>query len=328
MDFVARMFARLLYPIGISTDPNQVIIGRDDWLYLGDLHDQTRTVDRRIATTADEKLGKDIGSAAKAWEKYLSSQGVKVFRVMIGPNKETIYPEHMPIWSKTAWPNATDALLEGTSNEIFIDLRAPLLAAKLSQQEKLYYKTDTHWNALGAGIAFRSFARQVETAAADLVWPTESAYATVRINSRAGGDLAYFLRLNSYLVDSEPIMGLSSLMVKITQLDYYTKKVISQAPNGEVGPTSIPILVKSEGALNNKRVLWLRDSFGSAMSPFMAATFSDVLQLHWREGLKTPTHFIKLIEDFKPEYVFFTVVERSSRAEVFTLYPPSIPATK
>lgn len=41
MDFVSRWTAALLYPLGISTDPNQVIIGKNDWLYLGDLYEKT-----------------------------------------------------------------------------------------------------------------------------------------------------------------------------------------------------------------------------------------------------------------------------------------------
>jgi alginate O-acetyltransferase complex protein AlgJ len=324
MDFLSRWAARLLYPLGISTDPKQVIIGRDSWLYLGDQYGQTLTVDRRPPTGADFALSKQIGAATEAWDAYLSSKGVKLFRIMIGPNKGSIYSEHLPVWAKTNTPNSTDALLAGTGTVRYIDLREPLLAAKVTQSEALYYKTDTHWNSLGAGIAFRAFAQQVGLAAPELRWPSETTYDLSRVDPRGGGDLANFLRLKAHLADSEPIIRVADLSIETTQLDFDTKQVVFRGGNPMVGVPSKPVLIKSEGALNNKKVLWLRDSFGSAMSLLMAATFTDVLQLQLAEGLRSPERFIQLVDEFKPDYVFFTVVERDSRAGAFTASPPPV----
>ena len=54
----------------------------------------------------------------------------------------------------------------------------------------------------------------------------------------------------------------------------------------------------------------------------MAATFNNVLQIHWSEALKQDGSFAQLVEDFKPDYVFITVVERSARSPDFTVFPP------
>ena len=331
MNFASKFAARLLYPFGISIDPKQVIIGRDDWLYLGDQHEQTLSVDRRPPTSAEVEIGKQIGAATYAWNAYLSSKGVKLFRIMIGPNKGTIYPEYMPDWAKSASPNATDALLAGTGEILYVDLRGPLLAAKENQPSALYYKTDTHWNILGAGVAFRAFAQQVSAAAPDLRWPSNDVYDSSRAIPRAGGDLARFLRLSANLTDSEPVIRLQDLPVKTTHSDFDTKQIIHKdcyLNNIEcfpmIGPGPVrPLQVISEGALNNKKVLWLRDSFGTMMLPMMAATFSDVLQLQWAEAIKPGGRLVQLVEDWKPDYVFFTVVERASRFAVFAAFPPS-----
>lgn len=324
MDFASRWAARLLYPLGISMDPEQVIIGRKDWLYLGDKYNYTRSVDRRPSTLADIELGKQIGAATQAWDAYLSSKGVKLFRIMIAPNKGSIYPEYLPHWAKPASPNATDALLTGTGGLYYVDLRSPLLAAKTNHPESLYYKTDTHWNLFGAGIAFRSFAQQVGAAVPDVKWPLDVTYQISGIATRPGGDLARFLRLSTNLEDSEPKINAQDLSVDTTQSDFDTKQIIRQGGNPIVGSSNKPILVKSVGALNNKKVLWLRDSFGSSMSPLMATTFSDVLQLHWIEAIKPKGRFIQLVEQWKPDFVFFTVVERASRSTWFAAYPPPI----
>ena len=327
-DFASRLIARSLYPLGISTEPKKVIIGRNNWLYLGDEFQKTRTVDRRPPTEADFLLGKQIGAATEAWGAYLSSEGVKLFRIMIAPNKGTIYPEHLPTWAKPAAPNATDALLAGTTATHYIDLRGVMLAAKANQLEALYYKTDTHWNFVGAGVAFRSFAQQIRTEAPELHWLPETVYEVSRVNPRGGGDLAKFLRLSTSLTDSEPMISALDLYVETTQYDFDTKQVIYRGGNPIVELTEKPMLVKSEGALNNKKVLWLRDSFGTAMSPLMAATFSDVLQLHYVVATMPGGRFAQLVKNWKPEYVFLTVVERASRDSNFGAYPSPVLVTK
>jgi alginate O-acetyltransferase complex protein AlgJ len=324
IDFVSRWLAKVLYPFGISTDPKQVIIGYDDWLYLGDQYNQTLSVDRRRPTSADVELGKQIGAAIVAWDAYFASKGVKLFRIMIGPNKGTVYPEHMPSWAKPVSPNATDALLAGTGAKNYVDLRDVLLEAKANQAVDLYYKTDTHWNNLGAAIAFHAFAQQVGAVVPDLRWPSDAIYDLSRIVPRAGGDLANFLRLSGSLSDSEPMIHVQDLSVETTQVDFDTKQVIHKGGNPAVRVSLKPLLVKSLGALNNKKVLWLRDSFGNAMSPLMAATFSDVLQLHWGEAIKPGGRLVQLVENWKPDYVFFTVVERASRAGDFAAFPPPV----
>jgi len=324
MDFISRWAALLLYPVGISTDSNQVIIGRDDWLFLGDLYEETRTIDRRPPSAADYVSGQEIGSAIESWNRYLSSKGVKLFRIMIGPNKGTIYPENLPIWAKPSIPNATDALLVGANTIHYVDFRSILLKSKASHSVALYYKTDTHWNALGAGIAFQAFAQQVGKVVPEIQWPPQKIYKLNRVDSRVGGDLANFLRLTTYLPDLEPVTYISSLAVETTQLDYDTGFILRQGGNPQVNAPNKPLLVQSCGALNQKKVLWLRDSFGTVMSPFMAATFSEVLQLHWAEAMKPGGKFVQLVEEWEPDYVFFTVVERASRSPWFASYPPPV----
>lgn len=328
MDFVSRWAALLLYPLGISTDPKQVIIGKDGWLYLGDNYLQTVSDDRRAATEADISIGKDIGAATNAWDAYLAGKGVKVFRIMIGPNKGSIYPEHMPSWARPVLSNPTDALFAEVGQEHFIDLRPPLLSAKLTHGENLYFKTDTHWNALGAGIAFRAFAQQVGKAAPELRWPPERVYELTGITPRNGGDLANFLRLTASLSDYEPKINSTSLQVETTQVDFATKEIIKKGGNPKLGAPNKPLLVKSVGALNDAKVLWLRDSFGTSLSPLMAATFSEVLQVHWSYAVGQGANLTRLVDEWKPDYVFFTVVERAARTAAFANYPPPSFITK
>lgn len=327
MDFVSRWTAELLYPIGISINPKQVIIGKDNWLFLGDGFAQTLSTDRRPASASDIIIGKQIRDATEAWNAYLINKGVKIFQIMIGPNKGSIYPEHMPSWAKPALYNPTDALFAETGGEHYIDLRTPLLAAKNEHRIAMYYKTDTHWNDLGGGVAFRAFAQKVGKLAPELKWPSEKEYQLTQVTPRNGGDLANFLRLSTNVPDEAPVIYASSLPVKTIQTDFATKKVLFQGGNPQIGAPFEPLLVTSSGALNDKKVLWIRDSFGSSLSPLMAETFKEVLQIHWGRVTK-PEGLAQLVNEWKPDYVFVTAVERDARSSWFSTYPPLEPVLK
>jgi hypothetical protein len=315
MDFVVRWTSRVLYPLGISIDPKETVIGKDNWLYLGDMYRHGLTTSRRHANDTDVAIAKNIGDAAQRWDTFLKGKGVKAFRIMIGPDKGSIYPEYMPEWAKPSVHNPTDALFaEVKQQNIFVDLRPPLLAAKKLHKEDLYFKTDTHWNAFGAGIAFQAFGQEVAKAAPEIKWPSEDAYQILYTESVIGQDLARFLRIPKSLRDQNPYIGVAKFPIKTTRTDFVTQEVLYEGGNTNVPYARKPLVVKSDGALNHKKVLWLRDSFGDSLAPLMAATFSDVLQLHWNVALAPDGNFAQLVEQWKPDYVFFTVVEREAQS--------------
>jgi len=289
VDFVSRWLALGLYPLGISLDPKKVIVGRNDWLFLGDGFGETISADRRAPSQADTTLGQKIGDFTEAWNTYLASKGVLLFRVMIAPNKGAVYPENLPNWASPVMPNSTDTFFLGTGSTYYLDLRGPLLAAKPKQSESMYYKTDTHWNKLGANVAFQAFAQRVGAVSPEIKWPLGSDYSLDRVVSREGGDLANFLRLSAHLSDFEPV--------------FYSNKVLK--------------------SLNSKKVLWIRDSFGEAMAPLMKATFDEVTEVYSGVAFKSDLTFVEFVEKSKPDYVFITIVERDKAGlSIFGSAPP------
>ncbi|MNN72234.1 hypothetical protein D3C81_1882500 [compost metagenome] len=108
----------------------------------------------------------------------------------------------------------------------------------------------------------------------------------------------------------------------VSQFDFDTMKQVSSGDNIQVNAPQKPLLVRSEKALNHKRVLWLRDSFGSAISPLMAATFSETLQIHHQ--WTNPKVIAELVEKFKPDLVVVTIVERNTRVGILVSPPPAV----
>ena len=326
-DFALPYLSRFFYTLGIYTNPNQVIIGKKDWLYLGDQYEKTITVTRRGANLKDVEASRTIGLSTKSWEQWLKHKDVSLFQVMLGPDKSTVYPEFLPDWAQPVTYSAADTLLANVSQRVYVDTRSALIAAKSQFLEPLYYKTDTHWNNLGAWVAFRAFAKDVDRKERGLLWLSEQQVRVSKVNERYGGDLAKFLRMTEMLGDSEVVIEIvSDVPIETEQYDFETGHLIASGGNPLVIAPRHPLLVKSKNALNQKRVLWLRDSFGTAMAPFMAATFTQTLQVHYDEV--TPILFAKLVDNYRPDYVFITVVERSSRGKWFENLPPSIFASE
>lgn len=320
LDFAFGWLASALYPLGVSLSPKQVVIGYDQWLFLGDEYQDAIATSRRKPTDKDLLLATKIGSAAQAWEAYFSRKGVKLFRVMIAPNKDTIYSEHLPKWVNPLTPGLTDALVVA-GGERYIDLRPALIRAK-GKETDLYYKTDSHWNYFGAGVAFQEFARKVSPEAPEIRWPGPALYEVHTLASRSGGDLTSFLRVSEKMADAEPLTKVCQPPPVLKSSDFDGNVHRREAPQCASGSPFKPVLVRSPSAINNAKVLWLGDSFSSHMSPYMFATFSDVLQFSWAKGVNPNGRLIELVDKFEPDYIFFTIVERFSMSEWFAIRPP------
>lgn len=323
IDFALPFLSRFFYPLGISIDPNQVIIGKNDWLYLGDKYAKTITINRLGANFKDVKAIRNIGLATKSWEQWLRLKGVGSFQIMLGADKSTVYPEFLPDWIQPVTYSATDTLLANVSQGLYVDTRPALIAAKSQFSESLYYKTDTHWNGLGAWVGFRAFSMALARTETELRWLSEQQVRVVsKAKERQGGDLARFLWIKDILRDSEVVIEIASEWpIETEQYDFETGRLTFSGGNPTVEAPKRLLLIKSKHALNQKKVLWIRDSFGNAMAPFMAATFTETLQLHYDE--MNPARFARLIDSYKPDYVFVTVVERGARGQWFENLPPS-----
>jgi hypothetical protein len=321
MDFALPLLGRVYYSLGISLSPEKVVIGKDGWFFLGDGFGNTISVKRVGATADSEALLDKVAESTKAWKAWLHKNGVKEYRVIIGPDKDTIYPELMPRWAAHAPTSLTDALMKKVDPDIYIFTKKALILGKGEFRIPLYYKADTHWNSLGAWIAFNQLPASLKNTQPDIVWPDKNASDSLSMADRPGGDLAKLQRIEDYFTDREVLLNtFSKKPIRIEQYDFLTGKLLYSGDNFNIGASKTPILVKSEKALNHKKVLWLRDSFGSAMAPFMAATFTETLQLHHSSA--TPELLANLVREYKPDYVLVTTVERDSLHEYFNSFPP------
>jgi hypothetical protein len=313
LDWAQAGLDHLLVPLGISTDPSEVVVGKHGWLFLGDkpAYGKPLSTKRKTAVWLERYIADNTIKSSQGLADWLRSHGVSYFRIAVAPDKESIYPQFLPNWVRPVAYNGVDALFSAAPPSVYMDLRPAVRAARDASALPLYYKTDTHWNALGAWAGFQELGRVMKQELPGLKWPASDAAVQTAVAAGRSGDLARFLRVGETLSEQDPVMELRpEYQVQTRAIDFATGAVAYEGGNPPVAAPLKPLQVDSKGALNDKRVLWIRDSFGSAMAPFMAATFTHTVQV---SRAVTKQEFEDVMARFKPEYVLITNVERDAK---------------
>ncbi len=127
---------------------NKAVIGREGWIfYTGEMSIQDYQNTESIKPGKLTRLQKNLDRL----NKDLEEKGITLL-VIIPPNKSTIYPQHMPgqipVIGNTSRLDQFLEYMKLNGDTFILDLRPALLEA--SQSQAVYYKTDTHWNDVGA----------------------------------------------------------------------------------------------------------------------------------------------------------------------------------
>lgn len=320
LDFALPKLSQLAYKFGISVSPKQVLIGSNDWLFIGDKYGQSLTKLRTGIADNDKVVAQKMGSAIHSWDQWLKSKNVEHYQVMLIADKQTVYSEFLPHWIQSAQNSFTDNLLAEVGHHLYIDTREILKNAKPQYKLPLYYKTDSHWNLLGGWVAYNELSRRFSKLAPNLNWLIEQNTQYGIGIPRGAGDLSSFL----WLTDTH---GEHEISVKLKQpfpieVSKYALDTGIQSPYLEplrYHYTTPPVMIHSKNALNDKKILFLVDSFGEYLSQYMTATFRDTLQIHY--GSLNAASFALAVETFKPDYVVVAVVERDARTGIFLEFP-------
>ena len=147
---------------------SNVMMGREGWLYW--LGEDGRSLDRNFRltlATSDAELAKLVAEL-KRRRDFLAARGI-AYLVTVVPEKFTIYPEYLPAWvtrGSAATPLARfEALLIADGSIDYVDLVGPLRSAKSAVQ--VYYRSDSHWNLLGATVGYERIMQEMKRALPD-----------------------------------------------------------------------------------------------------------------------------------------------------------------
>ena len=115
----------------ISLNKGQVIVGKDNFLFLG--NDYDNTLNKTNGTYRPSKKEIDNWTnKLKKLQQWYEDKGIK-FVIVIAPNKSSIYKEKLPRWMSYDGKTITDDIVEASNNKKInmLDLRDALKNKKM-----------------------------------------------------------------------------------------------------------------------------------------------------------------------------------------------------
>ncbi len=270
----------------LSSD--RVVMGKDDWLFFAGEHSIELYQNALPLSGSDLEVIKERIAGRR---DRLARQGIG-YEFAITPDKHTIYPEFMPgRFLRKQKPSQYSQIMEmaKAAHLPVVDLRPALLAAKPEAQ--LYLRDDTHWNDIGAAIAMGPILAAMAPKF-DLHQPALTA-KDFEAKSLPPGDLAEMALINRR--ETAPVLKLGSLPCQFEVVD----------KNWDSAGRKLFTRTHCPGAKG--KLLFIHDSFGDALVPFLAAQFGDMYAMWTRP---TDEQFDQLVKDEKPDFVLEERVER------------------
>lgn len=223
----------------------QVILGSDGWLYYREtLDDYTG---KGMSDTELEYAAKNLA----LMQEYAESHGA-AFVFTIAPNKNSLYPEHMPSYYPKGHGASNAERLPELLDQYavnYVDLFAPFQ----QNEDVLYFSTDSHWNSRGAALAADHILSGLRM---------ESNYFSESFTNTVShrGDLYEMLYPAGSMTEPDP------------QLTSGFSYICENDPNGGNAITINTSAQDRDGSL----LCW-RDSFGISLYPYLAEKFGQAV---------------------------------------------------
>lgn len=262
----------------------QVLVGLDGWLYYtgeGNLNDYQCT--QPFQPDELEKLRANL----ERLDDYLQGR----LLVIIAPNKERIYPEHLPPFIRRSdRPCRFDQVMQTMqgSRVAILDPRPILLSEKPTHQ--VYYRTDTHWNERGAFLVYRAMLERL-AAKEPALQPWRAEQFSLR-QETIRGDLSHLLLIDPPLTEAAETWH---------PRPPYPAQFLSDQPDGwvvsEIPDTTLP------------RAVIFRDSFANNLIPYLSLHFSRAVYISSYVAIP---HLVDegIIEQERANVVILEIAER------------------
>ena len=266
--------------LGENPLPNKVVKGKEGWFFLGDFG---KNVFSNNAGAKKIKQHEKILVENNIRSFFDKSKHFKVpFYMLVCPDKHQIYNDFLPFSLSNKQSKFEEVLFKFTKKEP----RLVLLKNELLKQKKenrIYHKTDTHWNDLGALHGFNA-----------LVAKLQSDFPELRKISAAN------FEAENRVVNRQDLTEMinANIEEEITLFAPKTKKY-SQS-------TSIVDGVKMNRFLNLEKkykVVIFHDSYSNALMKYFGSTFKESVFVR-----SYPNY--NLLKKEKPDLVILQMVNR------------------
>jgi hypothetical protein len=291
-DWLIRSRARMMIKwLGVSPS-ERLIVGKQGWFFLGN----QRAIDqyRGVAHFTPEELAhwKRVLVERRNW---LTERGI-AYLVVFVPNKHSVYPEFMPDnLPRVGEESQLSELVRYLSQQgdlPVLDLRPALARAK--RKQRIYHKTDTHWNDVGAYEAYRAILARLATKLPALEHASPTPVRSHRVSSPGMG-LPELVGLGDVYTEERLKLTPQSprAAIPVQQRAAYEARVRKQLP-----------LILGTRDPSLPRALMFRDSFANALVPYLSESFDRILYV-WERNMDP-----RIVEKDQPDVVIHQIAER------------------
>ncbi|WP_354569144.1 hypothetical protein [Glaciihabitans sp. UYNi722] len=278
---------------------------KDGWYDWGDVQaaNFSQALGRRYLTTAEATRWHDHFAALR---DSLSALKIPLV-IVITPAKWDVYPEKLPDWAQAIRGSGPlDQLLAGYPDLPIVDLRNPL--RKASEEHQTYSKTNSHWTDYGAWVGWKSIAACIDAtlpATGGLSAPTiDGVSVTADHNEFAPygiADAAPNWTVPDYATPLRPVV--------VTDHTGAMSTVSGDTPTDLL---SLPAETRTESSQTDHTALFVRDSYGNALSIPLQQSFAQTWQV--RHNLDstpdTQPDIPALAREYHPDVVILQITER------------------
>ncbi|MDG1945127.1 MAG: hypothetical protein P8J17_12795 [Halioglobus sp.] len=296
---------------------SSTLSGKKGWFFL---RRQSFSENPVVSAPLEKHELDEFSARLRRLEVLLNEKGI-AFVHFSAPEKQSIYPEYLPMnvnFSEITPLEQVNAEL--AKSNAYVNVKSIMLEVKANHPEQLlYYKIDTHWNCLGAYIAYREVAERVlgiKGAETPLVSETDFVFRDTSNRDKHNPFSLEYWRSSLRKKDT----AFECLLEESPQIEAHLRLGKQNIPNinGEnITPAEaldFPTLIFKDWESTDTRgkaglkAIVLRDSFASRLVPYLSRTFSEVLYLHF---FRLENNKLKhLIEDFQPDVLIFEYAER------------------
>jgi hypothetical protein len=274
-----------------NVSPNKAItIGKENWLFYTPDVNYIDSVNAQPFSQGDLS---QIKNNLLNIQNNFKEKGIK-FYFLAAPNKQSVYPEFLPDYMiKVGSKSRLDQLTEyfaGSNDVAFISPKNELLQMK--SKNAVYLKYDTHWNEMGAFVAYQKLFQRISQDNESIQAKKISDF--VKSTKEApNNDLAVQMGVEGNFKEKEP--GLANKNEK-------AKIVFEDCPKIYTG---CPLTIRETSDSTLPKLVMFRDSFAASLIPFISEHFK---RSYYFWG--SIPYSMTIVEKEKPEIVVMEITER------------------
>ena len=293
------------YALGLKTVFDDAVVttvnfGKDDWFIYNNIKDGDPIASYRGEDLLSAAELRQIVMNLRKTQANLASQGID-FVLFIAPNKERVYSEYMPDrFGEPAEDYGVRQLVDFL--RAHTDIRVVYAYDELMQFKAenpdlpLYFRSDTHWNGLGAYIGARALLREL-----GIDIPALEAQNIEQFGDGYRGDLSRLTHLYDFTAGEA----------------LYTVRDDNRPNHNSLSDDGLTF--HAQGDPQGKKVFFKNDSFLAGMQPYVFPWFSECYSYFNHQYTSAQ------VDEFQPDIFVQVLVERNVRSTLSTgpIYQPA-----